>query len=317
MKKSMALLLVAVMALTGCQSGTSGNQSNNSSEKIEEAKELTIDYNDAESFEKALNDGVDVENKVVKFEVSDYKPDSALGYDAWAGEHLNFISDDDIKADSGDEIIARVNEFDKKLGSWVIKYTLIEKEDSNGETNIVETTTIETTTVKKIKVVDLTKYSKSKAKKWCKKNGLEYDNDTEYSSKVELGKAIKQSVKAGTKVEIGEIICVTYSLGRKPTQEELNALAKAEAYSEQMYMSKKAIYNQLTSEYGEGFPDKAAQYAIDNLDVNYKKNALEKAKEYYTEMAMSKNEIYEQLVSDYGEQFTAEEAQYAIKHLDD
>lgn len=31
-------------------------------------------------------------------------------------------------------------------------------------------------------------------------------------------------------------------------------------------MSKKGIYDQLTSEYGEAFPADAAQYAVDNLD---------------------------------------------------
>ncbi|MCQ9299542.1 Ltp family lipoprotein [Staphylococcus hyicus] len=36
-------------------------------------------------------------------------------------------------------------------------------------------------------------------------------------------------------------------------------------------MSKAGIYDQLTSEYGEQFPDEAAQYAIDNLDADYKK----------------------------------------------
>ena len=79
-----------------------------------------------------------------------------------------------------------------------------------------------------------------------------------------------------------------------------------------MHMSKAGIYDQLTSEYGEGFEADAAQYAIDNLDVDWKKNALEKAKSYQESMSMSKNAIYDQLVSQYGEQFTAEEAQYAI-----
>ncbi len=32
-----------------------------------------------------------------------------------------------------------------------------------------------------------------------------------------------------------------------------------------MHMSKAGIYDQLTSEYGEGFEADAAQYAIDNL----------------------------------------------------
>ena len=94
-----------------------------------------------------------------------------------------------------------------------------------------------------------------------------------------------------------------------------NALKKAESYSEIMHMSKQGIYDQLTSEYGEKFPADAAQYAIDNLDADYKKNALEKAKTYQDTMNMSKNAIYDQLVSEYGEKFTVEEAQYAIDNL--
>lgn len=82
-------------------------------------------------------------------------------------------------------------------------------------------------------------------------------------------------------------------------------------------MSKQAIYDQLTSSYGEGFPADAAQYAVDNMtDVDWNANALEKAKPYYYDMAMSKSAVYDELTSSYGEQFTASQAQYAIDHLD-
>ena len=83
-----------------------------------------------------------------------------------------------------------------------------------------------------------------------------------------------------------------------------------------MHMSKAALYDQLTSEYGEKFSAEAAQYAIDNLDVDYKANALEKAKDYQEMMAMSPSAIYDQLISEYGEKFTAEEAQHAIDNLE-
>ena len=82
-----------------------------------------------------------------------------------------------------------------------------------------------------------------------------------------------------------------------------------------MHMSKKAIYDQLTSEYGEHFPADAAQYAVDTLEWDYKENAYEKAKIYQDTMSMSINNIKEQLTSEYGEQFTEEEAQYAIDKL--
>ena len=98
-------------------------------------------------------------------------------------------------------------------------------------------------------------------------------------------------------------------------QEYKNALKKGQSYADTMHMSKQGVYDQLTSEYGEGFPAEAAQYAIDNINVDWKENALKKATSYYEDMAMSKDGVYEQLVSEYGEQFTAEEAQYAVDNL--
>ncbi|MDU2489622.1 MAG: Ltp family lipoprotein [Clostridium celatum] len=95
-----------------------------------------------------------------------------------------------------------------------------------------------------------------------------------------------------------------------------NALKKAKIYSDTMHMSKAGIYNQLTSEYGEQFPAEAAQYAIDNVEADWKENALKKAKTYQDSMAMSTSAIYDQLISEYGEQFTPEEAQYAIDNLE-
>ena len=81
-------------------------------------------------------------------------------------------------------------------------------------------------------------------------------------------------------------------------------------------MSKQGIYDQLVSEHGEKFPKDAAQYAIDNIEWDWKANALIKAKQYVETMAMSKDAVYEQLISDYGEKFTEEEARYAVDNLE-
>lgn len=94
-----------------------------------------------------------------------------------------------------------------------------------------------------------------------------------------------------------------------------NALNKANDYSNAMYMSKAAIYDQLTSEYGERFSPEAAQYAMDNMAADWNSNALQKAKDYSNTMYMSKAAIYSQLISDYGEKFTPSEAQYAVDNL--
>ena len=98
-------------------------------------------------------------------------------------------------------------------------------------------------------------------------------------------------------------------------KEYKSALRKAKVYSDTMSMSKAGLYDQLTSEYGEKFTAEEAQYAVDNLDVNWKENALKKAKVYQETMAMSPSAIYDQLVSEYGEKFTEEEAQYAVDNL--
>ena len=101
----------------------------------------------------------------------------------------------------------------------------------------------------------------------------------------------------------------------KVPTEYKSALKKAKLYSDTMNMSKAGLYDQLTSEYGEKFTVEAAQYAIDNITVDWKENALKKAKSYQETMSMSPAAIYDQLISEYGEKFTAEEAQYAIDNL--
>lgn len=94
-----------------------------------------------------------------------------------------------------------------------------------------------------------------------------------------------------------------------------SALNKADTYSNTMHMSKAAIYDQLTSQYGEKFSPEAAQYAMDNIEADWNSNALQKAKDYSDTMYMSKAAIYDQLVSEYGEKFTPSEAQYAVDNL--
>ena len=132
--------------------------------------------------------------------------------------------------------------------------------------------------------------------------------------KVEEGQSVVDTGLYGI-IRHPSSIKVVLSKGKKPSIEYQNALKKAESYSKLMHMSKQKIYDQLTSEYGEKFPADAAQYAIDNLNADYKANALEKADSYSKTMHMSKQKIYDQLTSEYGEKFTAEEAQYAIDNL--
>lgn len=118
----------------------------------------------------------------------------------------------------------------------------------------------------------------------------------------------------------------TVYIGKQPTktpsstsstvsQEYKNALKSAQDYSEMFHMSKQALYDQLTSEYGGKFPADAAQYAVDNVNADWNYNALKSAETYYKDMSMSKDRVYDQLTSQYGGKFTAEQAQYAVDHL--
>lgn len=100
------------------------------------------------------------------------------------------------------------------------------------------------------------------------------------------------------------------------SREFANALKSAENYTSIMAFSEKGLYDQLTSEHGEGYPAEAAQYAMDNIDVDWNEQALKSAKNYQETMPMSDSSLYDQLVSESGEGFTPEQAQYAIDNLD-
>ena len=97
-------------------------------------------------------------------------------------------------------------------------------------------------------------------------------------------------------------------------REFLNALSKAEIYCE-MWKSKEWIFEQLTSKAWEWFWEDSANYAMENIDCDYKENALKMWKIYFEEMKMSKDRVKEQLTAKAWEKFTEEEAQFAIDNL--
>ena len=148
------------------------------------------------------------------------------------------------------------------------------------------------------------------------------------SRNVEPVQEVSQSISENTIAEnesednvpiedkVEDIAPIEDKVEEKIPTEYKSALKKAKSYSDIMNMSKAGIYNQLTSEYGEKFSAEAAQYAIDNVEVDWKENALKKARSYQDIMSMSPSAIYDQLVSEYGEMFTPEEAQYAIDNLE-
>ena len=88
----------------------------------------TIDYKTAADFEAALNSGKNVVGKVVRFSIHAVHPDSALGFNCWAGEHLNFISDAPFDVKAGDILTVRITKFNTILGSWELHYELLKQE---------------------------------------------------------------------------------------------------------------------------------------------------------------------------------------------
>lgn len=126
----------------------------------------------------------------------------------------------------------------------------------------------------------------------------------------------KESKEAVESVEVVESEVVVEPSKPEISREFENALKSAQNYVDLMPFSEKGLYDQLTAEYGEQFPAEAAQYAIENMVVDYNAEALESAKNYQETMPMSDSGLYDQLTSEYGEKFTAEQAQYAIDNLE-
>lgn len=204
----------------------------------------------------------------------------------------------------------------KKVWFWIIIIVIaiiIGTSQSNNTVNTATNSYQKNNSVE-VTIVDFSTMSKEEAKAWMDTNKINGKINEEYSNDIEKEKFVSQSIPANTIAHQGDKITIVYSLGKKPSTEEKNALKKAETYSNSLHMSKQGIYNQLTSSI-EGFTKEAAQYAIDNIEADWNKNALEKAKSYQTSMSMSSKAIYNQLTSSV-EGFTKSEAQYAIDNLD-
>ena len=100
-------------------------------------------------------------------------------------------------------------------------------------------------------------------------------------------------------------------------EEYQSVMEKALSFNESQ-MSKAAIHDTLTWEYGFHYTEEEAQYALDHIDADWYAYALENAEIYSERLHMSEAGIYNQLTGDFlsGDQFTEEEAQYAMEHLD-
>ena len=93
------------------------------------------------------------------------------------------------------------------------------------------------------------------------------------------------------------------------------ALKSAQNYVDALHFSRQGLKQQLTSEYGSGFSEEAAEYALEHVDVDYKEEAVEAAQSYLDAMSFSREGLKQQLTSEYGSGFTEEEAEYALDQV--
>ena len=99
-------------------------------------------------------------------------------------------------------------------------------------------------------------------------------------------------------------------------EEYKSALEKAKSFTDEMNLSKVRLYEMLTSTsdyYDTHFTAEAAQYAVDNVGVDWKESALKRAKLYRKAVSLSTEGIYDELTA---MEYTEEEIQYAIDNLD-
>ena len=134
---------------------------------------------------------------------------------------------------------------------------------------------------------------------------------------------------SGQSTDESELNSSANSQGAKPSVEaneqpassltlgQQNAIESAQSYLETLDFSRAELLDQLTSEYGEGFKEAEAEFAIAYLEknsmVDWNAEAVDSAKSYLEVSSFSKSGLFEQLTSEYGEQFTPEQANHALK----
>ncbi|WP_375236616.1 Ltp family lipoprotein [Microbacterium schleiferi] len=127
---------------------------------------------------------------------------------------------------------------------------------------------------------------------------------------------IAQDVAEGAQIEEGATVTLTLEEKPQLTLGQQNAIRSAQSYLDFTAFSRAGLFEQLTSEYGEGFEAADAEFAIAHLEqnglVDWNAEAAESAQSYLDFTSFSRQGLYEQLTSEYGEQFTPEQAEYAL-----
>ena len=101
------------------------------------------------------------------------------------------------------------------------------------------------------------------------------------------------------------------------TSEQKHAYNAGLSYLEYTAFSKQGLIDQLSSEYGEGYPLEVAEFAVNKIEergeVDWVEQAKRSAQNYLDFSDFSKQGLIDQLSSEYGEQFTVEQATEAVE----
>lgn len=123
-----------------------------------------------------------------------------------------------------------------------------------------------------------------------------------------------QDVASGEKRDAGATVTVVATVPMSVAQQ--SAVRSAESYLSFSGFSRAGLFQQLTSEYGEGFAAEDAEFAIATLEqagkVDWNQEAVESAKSYLDFQGFSRSGLFDQLTSEYGEQFTPDQANFAL-----
>jgi hypothetical protein len=127
---------------------------------------------------------------------------------------------------------------------------------------------------------------------------------------------IAQDVVEGAEAEEGATITLTLEEKPQLTLGQQNAVDSAQSYLDFSGFSRAGLFEQLTSEYGEGYEPADAEFALAYLEqnglVDWNAEAVESAESYLDFSSFSRQGLYEQLTSEYGEGFTPAQAEHAL-----
>lgn len=105
------------------------------------------------------------------------------------------------------------------------------------------------------------------------------------------------------------------------TISQRNAIGAAESYLNFQGFSRQGLIHQLSSDYGEGYPEEDAVFAVDYLEekgqVDWNEEAIESAEDYLKFQSFSRKGLIHQLSSESGDSFTEDQATHAVDYLEE